>query len=194
MGDTGEHCVFCGTRLGAQQNRRHKKPAQLRAQCAALWRETPLGWRALCALADNAPADACLAFCMPCVHWISRAAARRGRVLAVLDEFLLFTLFPFTARLPDARLLRRLTASLAGDNLYRPLFPAHVLAALAPFAERFEFRAAVRALGRAHWAHHGGGFLLGERTETKRMRQLGLAVLAPAFARAMQLASAQAIE
>jgi hypothetical protein len=187
-----EHCVFCGARLGARQNRRHKKPVQVRAQCDKVWRETPMVWRELRALADSAPAEDSLAFCMPCVHWMSRGAARcrRGvRVLPMLDEFLLFTLFPFTARLPDARLLRRLAVTLAGTggdlNLYRRLFPAHALAALAPYASAFDYTAAVHALCCAHWAHHGGSFLLGERGETKRMRHLGLHFLQPVFERAM---------
>jgi hypothetical protein len=187
MAEQAEHCVFCGALLAARQARRHKKPAQLRAQCDTVWRETPIVWRELSALASGAPANSSLAFCMPCVHWISRATRRAPRALAMLDGFLLFTLFPFTARLPDARLLRRLAATLAGkqSNLYRRLFPVHALAALQPFARAFDYRAAVHALCCAHWAHHGGDFLLGESGEAKRMRRLGLALLQPAFERAM---------
>jgi hypothetical protein len=110
-------------------------------------------------------------------------------MFTMLDEFLLFTLFPFTARLPDARLLRRLTVTLTDDNMYRRLFPAHALAALAPFAVEFDYAAAVRALSCAHWEHHGASFLLGERGETKRMRQLGLAQLQPVFERVLLLES-----
>lgn len=185
-----EHCVFCGARFSERQNRRHKKPAQVRAQCETVWRETPMVWSELRALANGAPADCGLAFCMPCVHWMSRGVARcrRGtRMLSMLDEFLLFMLFPFSARLPDARLLRRLAATLAAadSNLYRRLFPTHALAALAPFATQFDYAAAVRAVCCAHWAHHGSSFLLGERGETKRMRHLGLPLLQPVFERIM---------
>jgi len=130
-GDTGHHCILCGTRL-AGLKRRLFCPAEgyrfIRERC----RTSPFLHACLSAREPSRHDQPPEYMCIPCVNWkrrVVQAAARGSSVkpLLQLDRMILFLLQPGRCQEPDLRCMERLVRAVRQpDNPYRSVFPGPV--------------------------------------------------------------------
>lgn len=183
MGHYAESCVLCGAVLREQDARRRKRPSQLRRLCERRFRHTPLVWREVMSLVKVVPEERGLAVCMPCTHWISRLRTRKQweSVPLPLDSLLLFCLFPFSARVPDARILRRFVHGLFSSvefegvvygNIYTRLFPERILGVLRGVHESGgDIEKVTESIIGSYCGHSDGNMTFGNSEEMRRVRR-----------------------
>ena len=109
---TLESCLLCGKLLTETDRKRRKSIAKIHSLLNDVWKPSEFVWRYVYNMCNSETRKYTIAMCMACTHWTTRSRRKQCACVIPLDQFILFTVAPFHAPIPDGRLLRRLIQSL----------------------------------------------------------------------------------